>query len=230
MWRVPARRAVTAFWRVARDRSRLRRTPGVRFAKILGTSPDRSFGPARADLTRWAAVITWDNPDSAAAFEDSPVGRAWATLAERRCRIDLRPLAARGSWAGRQPFGPMTLAGPRSGGNGPVLALTRARLRPSRAVTFWRAVPPPATAARTAPGLLAAFGIGEAPIGWQGTITVWRDASDLVEFAYRHRLHTEAIDRTAREGWYAEELFARFAVRAVVGDRGVMGWMDEAAE
>src|SRR5690606_5019334 len=47
VWRVPARRAVTAFWRVARDRSRLRRTPGVRFAKILGTSPDRSFGPAR---------------------------------------------------------------------------------------------------------------------------------------------------------------------------------------
>ena len=58
-----------------------------------------------------------------------------------------------------------------------MLALTRARLRPSRARSFWRAVPPVAAGAADAPGLLAAFGIGEAPIGWQGTVSVWRGAT-----------------------------------------------------
>ena len=32
------------------------------------------------------------------------------------------------------------------------------------------------------------------------------------------------IDRTPAQRWYAEELFARFAVLAVAGDRDVIGW------
>ena len=106
-----------------------------------------------------------------------------------------------------------------------MLALTRARLRARRAATFWRAIPPVAAALRDAPGLLARFGVGEAPLGWQGTVSVWRDPTDLVAFAYRHPEHRAAIMRTPTEGWYAEELFARFEVRDVVGDRSVLGWV-----
>jgi hypothetical protein len=106
-----------------------------------------------------------------------------------------------------------------------LLALTRARLRPHRAVAFWRAVPPVVAALRQAPGLLARFGIGEAPIGWQGTVSVWRDTTCLTEFAYRHPEHRAAITRTPREGWYAEELFARFEVCGLVGDPAVLDWV-----
>jgi hypothetical protein len=81
-----------------------------------------------------------------------------------------------------------------------------------------------------APGLLARFGVGEAPIGWQGTISVWRSATDLVRFAYRQPGHRAVIERTASTGWYAEELFARFAVLGVHGDRAVLGWSDGAAD
>ncbi|PSK62064.1 putative aminotransferase [Micromonospora sp. MH33] len=80
------------------------------------------------------------------------------------------------------------------------------------------------------PGLLARFGVGEAPLGWQGTVSVWRDAADLVAFAYRHPEHRAAITRTPTEGWYAEELFARFAVGDVVGDRTVLGWAAPAGD
>jgi hypothetical protein len=73
-------------------------------------------------------------------------------------------------------------------------------------------------------GLLAAFGIGEAPLGWQGTVTVWRSSTDLLDFAYRQPEHRSAIMRTPTERWYAEELFARFEVRAVLGDRTVLDW------
>jgi hypothetical protein len=69
--------------------------------------------------------------------------------------------------------------------------------------------------------------VGEAPIGWQGTVSVWRSAADLVEVAYRQPEHRAAIARTATAGWYAEELFARFAVCEVRGDRSVLGWREE---
>jgi hypothetical protein len=231
VWRVPRRRLVEALWRVARDRRRLRRAPGVRFAKVLGTGAGRHFGAGRADLTRWAAVIAWDGPDSAAAFDRSPVARAWQALTSASCRLDLRPVASRGSWAGHTPFGTEKEgstaeegAAAKDPGPGRVLALTRARLRPARALRFWRAIRPVGTAAGQAPGLLAAFGVGEAPVGWQGTVSLWRSGRDLVEFAYRNPHHRDAIASTPTQRWYAEELFARFAVLSVAGDRDVIDW------
>lgn len=224
VWRVPRRALPLALARMAVDPRRLRATPGVRFGKLLGTGTGNGFGPTDADLTRYAAVVAWSDPAAAAGFDDTPVGRAWQRIARTRARLDLRPLSSRGQWSGRRPF-----AEPADGKtDGAVLALTRARLRGRRAVTFWRAVPPVAAALRTAPGLISRFGIGEAPIGWQGTVSVWRSAADLIQFAYRHPEHRAAITRTPTEGWYAEELFARFAVLDVSGDRAVLGWSETA--
>lgn len=235
VWRIPRRALPLALARMAADPRRLRATPGVRFGKLLGTGTGTGFGPGDVDLTRWAALAVWTEPALAAGFDDSPVGRAWARIAWAGARLDLRPLASRGRWSGVEPFGSPpggdTMPGGSEGQTGeparpvrPVLALTRARLRPSRAVTFWRAVPPVAAALREAPGLLARFGIGEAPLGFQGTVSVWRDATDLRRFAYRHPQHRAVIARTPRDRWYAEELFARLEVRAIAGDPAVLGW------
>ncbi|SCG47219.1 monooxygenase [Micromonospora coxensis] len=220
VWRTSRAALPRALTRMALDPRRLRAVAGVRFGKLLGTGTGTGFGPGDADLTRWAALTVWDSPEAAEGFDASPVGRAWARIARSAVRVDLRPLTSRGEWSGRRPFGDP----PGGRTDGPVLALTRARLRPARALTFWKAVPPVAAALHTAPGLLARFGVGEAPLGWQGTVSVWRDPADLVAFAYRHPEHRAAIARTPSEGWYAEELFARFAVRGVVGDRTVLGW------
>ncbi|MDO3704606.1 monooxygenase [Micromonospora sp. C28SCA-DRY-2] len=221
VWRTARPALPRVLARMALDPRRLRAVPGVRFGKLLGTGTGTGFGPGDADLTRWAALAVWDSPAAAAGFDASPVGRAWSRIARSAVRLDLRPLTSRGEWSGRRPFGEP----PGGRADGPVLALTRARLRPRRAVTFWRAVPPVAAALHAAPGLLARFGVGEAPVGWQGTVSVWRDPADLVAFAYRHPEHRAAIMRTPTEGWYAEELFARFAVCDVVGDRTVLGWV-----
>lgn len=215
VWRVPRRRIGAAFVRMARDPRRLRSLPGVRFAKILGTGTGDSFGPSDADLTRYAAVIAWDGPPV-------DVDGGWARIADASARVDLTPLASRGTWSGRAPFGV-----PRAvRTEGPVLALTRARLRPSKALTFWNAVPPVVAELHAAPGLLARFGVGEAPIGWQGTVSVWRNSADLTAFAYRQPQHRAVIARTPADNWYAEDLFARFAVREISGDRAVLGWCE----
>jgi hypothetical protein len=212
VWRVPRRRLGTALLRMARDPRRMRRTPGVRFAKLLGTGTGATFGPGDADVTRYAAVVVSDG--APARFD------GWDRIAEASARIDLDPLTSRGTWSGVAPFDV-----PASGRTDrPVLALTRARLRPVRALTFWRAVPPVVRELDEAPGLLARFGIGEAPIGWQGTVSVWRGAADLTAFAYRQPEHRAVIARTPTERWYAEQLFARFAVRKISGNRTVLGW------
>jgi hypothetical protein len=221
-WRVPRTALPRVLARMAVDRRRLRATPGVRFGKLLGTGTGTGFGPTDADPTRWAALVVWSDPARGAEFDHSPVGAAWRRIADAAVRVDLRPLTSRGRWSGVEPFGePVGGRDP----DGPLLALTRARLRPSRAVGFWRAVPPVAAALRTAPGLLARFGIGEAPLGFQGTVSVWRSATDLTRFAYRHPEHRAAVMRTPVRRWYAEELFARLAVRDVVGDRTVLDWV-----
>jgi hypothetical protein len=73
------------------------------------------------------------------------------------------------------------------------------------------------------PGLLLALGIGEAPVGLQGTFSLWRSAAALNEFAYQRRAHLDVVGRTGVEKWYAEELFARFGL---LSSRGTVGGVD----
>jgi hypothetical protein len=71
-------------------------------------------------------------------------------------------------------------------------------------------------------GLRLSVGIGEAPIGLQGTFSVWDSSDALVDFAYRRAPHADVVQRTASAGWYAEEMFARLAVVDLEGTyRGV---------
>jgi hypothetical protein len=209
VWRVPPRRVPAAMLRLGLRRGR---PAGVRFAKFLGTGTGISFGPGDADLTRYAAVTISDRN---VRFP------GWDRLAVATARVDLEPLSSRGRWSGVEPFGQVTKKA-----DGMVLALTRARIRPTRALAFWRAISPVAAELADAPGLLARFGIGEAPVGWQGTVSVWRDATDLTRFAYRQPEHRAVVARTPVDRWYAEELFARFAVRGLTGDRAVLGWLE----
>lgn len=214
LWRVAPRSVPAAVTRMALDRGRVRRTPGLRFAKLLGTGDGRTFTARDADPLRWGLLATWADADDARRFHTtSPVARAWEGMALESFRIDLRPTASRGQWSGRTPFGDP--APTRE--SGPVAAVTRARLRPSRAAAFWKAVPPVSADLHTHPGLRAAVGIGEAPIGLQGTFSLWDDAAALRTFAHSSAPHVHVVRRTAELGWYREELFARFAVVGVHG-------------
>ena len=206
-----------ALLRMAGDRGRLGRTVGLRFAKLLGTGDGRTFTVRDADRNRWGLLATWDDAVDAAAFEAGPVARGWGRIADERLRVDLRPLTSRGRWSGREPFGTPE---PGRAYDGPVAALTRARIRAGRLRTFWRAVPPVSADLHGAAGLRLALGVGEAPIGLQGTFSLWDSPAAVTEFAYRRPAHLEAVRRTAEVGWYSEELFARFAVLAVEGTVG----------
>ena len=213
LWGVPARAVPRAVLHMATDRLPLRRTPGLSFAKLLGTGSGRTFTVRDADPLRWGLLAVWDGDDAASAFDRGPVPGAWRRFADEQWTARLEPLATRGVWSRREPFGRPE---PRPW-HGPVAAVTRARLVLRRAARFWAAVPPVSADLHRAPGLRLALGIGEAPVGLQGTFSVWDSTSALNAFAYRRAPHAEVIERTQREGWYAEELFARFAVRSASG-------------
>ena len=216
VWTVTPRAVPRAVWRMAADRRAVQRLPGAQFGKLLGTGDGTTFTVRDADPRHWAVLVAWDRLADAERYETSRPVRAWQRFATERLQVRLAPHGSRGRWSGREPFGP-----PRARGGadveGPIASITRARLHPSRAAGFWRAVPPVAAELRTVPGLRCAMGIGEAPLGYQGTFSLWDSTGALEEFAHRREAHRDVMARTPREGWYAEELFARFRVLDVRG-------------
>ncbi len=214
VWRVPKRAVPGALLRMAWLPRVLRRNKEVEFVKLLGTA--NGFGVTAADPSRWAALTVW-------RAHAGHIG-AFDRIASAHVRLTLRPTAAKGRWAGREPF---AVAKPAD--DGPVLVLTRARLRPAKAFTFWRAIGPVAETLTDAEGLLTAFGIGEAPIGFQGTVSIWAGRQQVNAFAYRTAEHAEVVRSTPVRRWYAEELFVRLEVIDVAGEREVIGWNTERA-
>jgi hypothetical protein len=214
--REPAWRAPVALARLGTDRLRLRATPGLRFARLLGTGTGAAA--TGADLARSALFAVWESADALAAFEqehENGAGVGWfgARAARVRARggevytLRLALLSGHGRWGGRDVLADLAPAPPP--GEGPVAVLTRATVRPSRWHRFRAARPPVSAELAAAPGLRAAVAIGEAPVGLQATFSLWTDAAAVSAFARSPR-HRDVVRRTRRENWYGEELFARF--------------------
>jgi hypothetical protein len=213
LWRVPRRAVPRALLHMATDRAPLRAAPGLRFAKLLGTGSGRTFTARDADPRRWGLLTVWDDESAAAGFEQGGVPGRWRRFAEEEWVTRLEPLAARGLWSRQEPFGRPSRG--RGRDRSPLSRGPRLVLR--RAARFRAAVPPVSTDLHRTEGLRLALGIGEAPVGLQGTFSVWDSTSALNDFAYRRSAHTAVVDRTPREHWYAEEPFARFGVRSTSG-------------
>lgn len=211
-WRVQRRHLPFVLLSMAIDRRRIRAMQGVTFAKLLGTGRGEKFTPSDADSTKWGALIVIDE-SKVDQLDNSAIIKSWRARARKESRLLLTPIASHGSWAKKEPFTP---GPPQEGAN--VVAITRARIKWRDNFTFFSAVPAVVEDLHGNDGLVAAFGIGEAPIGLQGTFSMWRDGAALKEFAYRTPAHQEVIATTHRRKWYAEELFARFSVRHIRGD------------
>jgi hypothetical protein len=207
-WSIKKRHLARALWHMGVDRLSLRAT-SVTFFKSLGTGKGETFTPSDADITRWGLLVVIPE-EYVATFHNSRVVNSWRTFSQFEYRLLLKPISSHGHWSGKTPFA--VSAEPSEKWNGPVAAITRARIKWHMNAQFWRAVPPVTTSLRQSTGLRAAIGIGEAPIGLQGTFSIWESAGAIREFAYQGAAHTAAIKATEQLNWYAEELFARFAV------------------
>ena len=192
-----------AFIQMAIGRRKARAIPGVTFAKLMGTGTGKTFTPSDADLKQWAILFVVDD---FSALDRTPFIESWRTRSTEISRFLMKPVSSHGQWSKREPFD--ISSNPRVGG--PVIAITRARLKWSQAIRFWRSIPPVVADLHKAPGLKFSIGIGEAPIGLQGTFSIWESDAALRDFAYKNAPHRVAIENTKKFNWYSEELFARF--------------------
>jgi spheroidene monooxygenase len=211
-----------ALGQMALARRPLTRTDGIGFFKLMGAGTGEGFTPLPDAVV--AILATW--PDLArarAALADAPVYRRFGARASERFDIHLETLSARGLWSRATPFAP---AGrhpepvtrlPAEPPAGPVAAITRATIRPRTLLKFWARVPAISARIGADPNVLFKAGVGEVPWLHQVTVSVWPDAAAMHAFARAGGPHADAIRTVRAEGWFAEELYARFAVRGHAG-------------
>jgi hypothetical protein len=203
-WTIKPSRFPRAIHAMGFDRFRLMLDKNVSFHKSLGTGKGETFTPSDANALQWGLIASVDDVDK---FDNSFVIKRWRRISVSEYRAVLEPISSHGQWAGKEPF-----VATAKNWDGAVAAVTRARIKWSQNFRFWRSVPPVTVSLKSAPGLIAAIGIGEAPIGLQGTFSLWESAAAIREFAYKGAAHQKAIADTSTYKWYSEELFARFAV------------------
>ena len=206
-WKIKARYIPWAILHMGLDRLALAGRSDVKFWKLLGAGKGETFTPRDADVLRWGLLVVVEQDSEIA---NSKIIKRWNKKSNSQFSGQLSPISINGAWSKKSPFDQIPKAS--SDWSGKIVAITRARIKWRKNLIFWSSVPPVTTSLHSSPGLISAIGIGEAPIGLQGTFSIWESGEAVKNFAYSGAAHKEAIKATHRHAWYAEEMFARFAL------------------
>jgi len=181
----------------------LSRWPGLRFAKVMGSGHQGGFG-LRPSFTRQGLFCVFAGHHAADAF----VASDWLRRGDPHlssCRwLKLEAYSSRGRWSGHE-----IRASAEPPVNEPVVSLTRASIRWSQTLRFWRMAPPAEAALAQAGGCRLSVGLGEAPVLRQVTLSIWDSVASMNAYA-RSGAHEQAI-RTAYKGrHFSESMFVRW--------------------
>ncbi len=204
-----------AFAQMQFARRKLRGLDGLGFFKLFGTGTGEGFTPV-PNLGVYAVMTTWPSLQTARdRVAGAPVFADYRRHAAEHCTVYLSATSSRGLWDRREPF-----EVERAGEDGTIAVLTRATVKLRHVVSFWSHTPDISATVRDQPHLLFKIGMGEVPWLQQVTFSIWDDAAAMKAFAYESRSHGEAVARVRRNGWFDEELYARFRVLACEGTWG----------
>jgi hypothetical protein len=197
--------------RLVMQRWPLRGIAGLKFSKVLGSGYEGGFG-LRPSRTRQGLFLGFDTEAAARHFiAASSVLAGYRAHARELCVVLLRVCSCRGSWSGASLQVTAELPA-----DGPVVSLTRASIRPSRARQFWRMQPASEVSLHAAPGVLMATGVGEAPLLRQATFTLWESVAAMNAYA-RSGAHQAAIQAAYGGQYFSESMFARFVPIQITG-------------
>ncbi len=197
-----------AFAMMGLARPAVARLPDVGFWKLCGSGSGEGFTPI-PNTAVYAILTTWPDLETAETHTaDAGIFRRYRSRASESWTVHMGTESVRGEWAQQSPF---LVSNPA--GIGPLAVLTRATIKPGILMRFWRRVPNISRVIGKDPHVLFKIGIGEVPWLHQVTFSIWPDAQRMAQFA-RTGHHAEAINAVRREGWFKEELYARFRVLA----------------
>ena len=189
---------------MATARFALSKLSGLSFWKLCGSGTGEGFTP-KPNWGVWAILSVWDNDDDQRAGLQSAVFKKWRSKSDENWTVTLRANQARGTWSDQHPFAVDAPIGP-----GPIVALTRATIRPRILAKFWQRVPNISAVIGADPNVIFKIGIGEVPWLHQVTFSIWPDAKSMANFARRDGPHAKAIQAVRDGNWFKEELYARF--------------------
>lgn len=198
------------FLRFPLGRFPLRNVVGLKFSKILGSGKNGGFG-LKPSATHQGLFCVFDTEDHADAFLKSDIVKGYRDRAREFFTAKLAAYSAKGSWSGSTIS--VDAQEPK---NGPIAALTRASIKPTKAAQFWKRSPPAEDSLAKAQGCLLAVGLGEAPIFRQATFSIWESLDAMNAYA-RTGAHLEAIKASLGGGHFSESMFVRFKPIAPTG-------------
>lgn len=181
--------------------------PGLQFCKLLGSGVNGGFSTTPS-LSKQGFFCVFDTADHAARFQDSSaILKAYQDHAHEFFIASVQAYSSRGSWSGFE----MSCSDPNPPSSGPIASLTRASIRPSKAVQFWKKAKPAEEAIDHASGKILTAGVGEAPYFRQATFTIWDNAQCLEQYA-QQGAHLAAIKAAYGQSYFSESMFTRFRV------------------
>ena len=200
--------------------SALKNTPGLLFAKVMGSGHGGGF-VLRPSATHQGLICMFENAEQAQQFMRGEVVRSYRQRAQSFYVACMAVTSSRGHWDGRswghtcaQRLGPYQ---DLDTGEHGVVALTRASIRPSKAMAFWRYAPAAQQDLLNAPGCQLAVGLGEAPLLRQCTFSLWRNTESMLHYAHTGA-HQQAIQAAYRHDFFSESMFARLRVLESQGE------------
>jgi hypothetical protein len=181
---------------------------GLQLYKLMGSGADNGFG-AKPNFGRYAFVGIWDDAESADIFfEQNKIWNRYIAHTSEVKTYFLQNTMSHGAWGGQNPF----LKAAEHDNEQKVAIITRATIKWYHMLKFWQNVPDSSKDILQKEGLVFAIGIGEWPLRFQSTFSIWENSHHMKKFAYESVQHTEMIRKTKSIGWYKEELFARFLI------------------
>lgn len=175
-----------------------------------------TFGkfPARPSPGRVGLICSWTDRDALDRFE------AEHPLADKLAgglTVHAWPLRIHGAWPG---IGDDVPNQRHVAHDGPVMVVTLARTKATRAVAFGRASTPAERAVTTAPGNLFTSAVIRPP--FMSTVSLWESTEAVLDYAYRgeQAAHPEAIAAGRAKSFHHEQAFVRLAIDKVTGSLG----------
>lgn len=201
-------KGMDAFWIFAQMQKapkKFQKVSGLDFFKLMGSGGKNGFSKI-LNVNVYALHCVWESEKHATDFfENSDFFSEFKDRASELYTIFMKATKAHGIWSGTNPYELQSLTP-----SGPIVVITRARIKLRFLLKFWRKVPSLGKKVDEVKGSIFSIGIGEYPWFMQATFSIWESYEAMHQYAYGNPLHMEVIKKTRELGWYAEELFANF--------------------